>query len=129
MVAPVTAWGIASDIRASYRMDQRTATRMGPEENHADTSLTDRVVEVVPERDTYVLVISDRVAADRALVFRLWTISALLPRVAVQDALSADWVVTWGIAPTRLGVPVTDVQFFRSRDDPGHPVFVAKVVR
>jgi hypothetical protein len=129
VVAPVTAWGIASDFRVSRRMDQRLATRIGAEQNHVDTSLTDRVAAVVPESDTYALVISNRVGAGRAGVFQSWTLSALLPRVAVMDPGSADWIVSWGVAPPRLRVPVVDVHVFRTSRDAGNPVYVARVAR
>ena len=128
-VAPVTAWAMISDIRASQRLSARDAERIGPEENGFDTSVTDRLAALIPRDDTYALVFSDRVDPARAAVFRVWSLSALLPRIAVTDPSSSDWIVTWGVPPRDVGVPVADVRPLELRGGSDPPVYVARVVR
>jgi hypothetical protein len=128
-VAPVTAWAMISDIRASQRLSARDAERIGPEENRLDTSVTDRVAALIPRGSTYALVFPDGVDPDRALVFRLWSLSALLPRVAVTDPSSSDWIVSWGVSPRDLGVSVADVHLLEFHGGSGPPVYVARVVQ
>ena len=128
-VAPLTAWAIVSDIRASQRLSAREAARIGPEENRLDTSVTDRVAALVPRDSRYALVFPAGIDPDRALVFRLWSLTALIPRVAVTDLSAADWIVSWGVPPRDRGVPVADVHVLESRAGAGPPVYVARVVR
>ena len=52
-VAPVTAWAMISDIRASHRLSSRDAERFGPEESQLDTSVIDRVAAIIPSDATY----------------------------------------------------------------------------
>jgi hypothetical protein len=127
--APTTAWNIISDAQAAHRLSTRAAERLGVEQNGVDTSLTDRAAKIIPERGTYALVLSNRVGADRALVFRLWSLSAMLPRIAVTDRRSADWIVSWGVTPNALGVRVDDVHVLGIRRGPGPPMYVSRVVR
>ena len=128
-VAPVTAWAIVSDIRSSQRLSAREAARIGPEENRLDTSVTDRVAALLPRDSSYALVFPQDIDPDRALVFRLWSLTALIPRVAVTDPSAADWIISWGVPPRGHGVPVGDVQVLESREGAGPPVYVARVVR
>lgn len=127
--APVTAWAIVSDIRASKRLSARAAERIGPEENRLDTSVTDRVAALVPRDSRYALVFPEGIDPDRALVFRLWSLTALIPRVAVTELPAADWIISWGVPPRGHGVPVGDVHVLESREGAGPPVYVARVVR
>lgn len=128
-MAPVTAWAIISDIRASQRLSTRAAERIGPEENRLDTSVTDRVAALIPPEETYALVFPESIDQDRALVFRLWSLSALLPRVAVSTPAASDWVVSWSVSPRDLDVPVADVHEVEFRAGSEPPVYVARVVR
>jgi hypothetical protein len=127
--APTTAWSIVSDARAAHRLSTRDAERLGVEENGVDTTLTDRAAAIIPERETFALVFGSGVSVDRALVFRLWSLGALLPRIALSDRRSADWIVSWGVAPSALGVRVTDVHVVRARRGPGPPLYVSRVER
>jgi hypothetical protein len=128
-VAPVTAWAVISDIRDARQLSSRESERIGPEENRLETAVVDRIAALVPPGDTYSLVFPKEADPDRILVFRLWSLSALLPRVAVTDARSSDWFVGWGVSPRAAGVPVSSVKVleFGNRTDP--PVYVGKVSR
>ena len=128
-VAPATAWDIVSDVRADHRLSTRDAERIAVEENGVDTSLTDRAAVIIPERETYALVLGSGVSADRALIFRLWSLGALLPRIALTDRRSAHWIMSWGVAPDALGVPVNDVHILQARRGPGPPLYVSRVER
>lgn len=92
----MTAWAIVSDLRASKRLSDLAAARYGPESYGGDTSVVDRIAAIVPPRSRYVLLLSGRIDGQRALAFRLWSLPALLPRVAVRDAATAGWIVAWG---------------------------------
>ena len=128
-VAPVTAWAIVLDIRASKQLSMREAERFGPEENGLDTSLIDRVARVIPRRATYGLAVSDGLDPHRASVFRIWALAALLPRRAVADGSSPEWIVSWGIPPSELDASLTDVRVIEPEADADPPVYVGRVVR
>lgn len=128
-VAPVTGWAMISDLRASQRLSALEAERIGPEENRLDTSLTDRVAALIPPDDTYALLFPDRVNPDRALIFRLWSLSALLPRIAVTDPSSSDWIVSWGVSPRELDLRVGEIHRLEPRRGSDPPVYVARVAQ
>jgi hypothetical protein len=128
-VAPVTAWAVISDLQAADKLTAREAERIGPEEAGVDTAVIDGVAQLVPENASYALVFGDRVDPDRALVFRLWALSALLPRVAVADPESADWIVGWGVSPRDLGVTVGRVRALRPRGRSDPPVYIGEARR
>ena len=128
-VAPITTWAIITDIRASHRLTEREAARMGPEEYRLDTGTIDRVAALIPRDQTYALVLEDSVDPNRANVFRLWSLSALLPRVARTDAMTAQWVVAWGVRPDDLDVPLAEVRQLEMAGASAPPVYVGRVVR
>jgi hypothetical protein len=128
-VAPVTAWAVISDLRAADELTAREAERIGPEEAGIDTAVIDRVAQVVPEDASYALVFGDRVDRDRALVFRLWALSALLPRVAVADPEAADWIVGWGVSPRDAGVTDGRVRVLHPRGGSDPPVYIGEARR
>jgi hypothetical protein len=129
VVAPVTAWAMISDIRASHRLSARAAERIGPEGNDLDTFLIDQVRALIPRDATYAVTFSDRLDPDRTSVFRVWSLSALLPRRAVTDLPASDWIVSWGVAPADLNLAVADVHTIDPRRESDPPVYVARVVR
>jgi len=92
-VAPVTAWAVISDLRNARELTAREAERSGPEGEGLDTAVVDRLAALIPRDATYALAFSPRVHPDHALVFRLWALSSLLPRVAVANPAAADWIV------------------------------------
>jgi hypothetical protein len=128
-VAPVTAWAIVSDIRAAKQLSALDAERFGPEEYGLDTSLIDRVARVIPRGATYQLVFSDGLDPNRASVFRIWSLAALLPRRAVADGSSPEWIVSWGVKPSELDAPVKDVRVVEPEAEADPPVYVGRVVR
>jgi hypothetical protein len=129
VIAPVTAWAVVSDTRAAQRLSDREAERFGPESYGFDTSVTDRIAALVPPADDYRLVASDGLEANRALGFRLWSLSSLLPRIAAADPSSADWIISWGVPPRELGVAVHELHVLALRGRSQPPVYVARVDR
>ena len=127
-VAPITAWAVIADIRAAHRLTELEAARIGPEENRLDTATIDRVAELIPRDETYALVFPDAVDPNRALVFRLWSLTALMPRVARVDPRSAQWVVAWGVPPRDLDVRLANVRRLKMADESEPPVYVGRVV-
>lgn len=128
-VAPVTAWAVISDLRNARELTAREAERSGPEGEGLDTAVVDRLAALIPRDATYALAFSPRVHPDHALVFRLWALSSLLPRVAVADPAAADWIVGWGVAPSDLGVRASPVHVLASRRGGDPPVDVARARR
>jgi hypothetical protein len=128
-VAPVTAWAVISDIRAAKHLSALEAERFGPEENGLDTSLLDRVAQVIPPGATYDVAFSDGVDPARASVFRLWSLVALLPRRAVVDGSPPEWIVSWGAPPAELELAVTDIHVIEPEAASDPPVYVARVLR
>ena len=128
-VAPVTAWAVISDLRNARELTAREAERSGPEGEGLDTAVVDRLAALIPRDATYALAFSPRVHPDHALVFRLWALSSLLPRVAVANPAAADWIVGWGVAPSDLGVRAGPVHVLASRRGGDPPVDVASARR
>jgi hypothetical protein len=126
-LAPVTAWAIMSDIRAAKRLTDREAATLGVEERDVDTALVDRVAELIPPGESFALRIAEDVNPERATVLRLWALPALLPRLAVPEPRQADWIVTWGVDPRELAVPVGDVAVLHSRFPSDPPFYVGRV--
>lgn len=126
--APITAWAIITDIRAAHRLTEREAARLGPEAYRVDTATIDRVAALIPRDETYALVVADAVDPDRSGVFRLWSLTALMPRVARVDPRSAQWVVAWGVPPNDLEVRLANVRRLELADGSEPPVYVGRVV-
>ena len=127
-VAPITTWAIITDIRASHRLTEHQAARMGPEQHRLDTGTIDRAAALIPRDQTYALVLDDSIDANRANVFRLWSLSALLPRVARADAGAAQWVVAWGVRPDELDVSLAGIRRLEMAGGSAPPVYVGRVV-
>lgn len=127
-VAPITAWAIVVDLRAAHGLTEREAARIGPEENKLDTATIDRVAALIPRDQTYALVFRESVDPNRALVFRLWSLTALIPRVARTDPISAQWVVSWGVPPRDLDVRLANVRRLELAGGADPPIYVGRVI-
>lgn len=112
--APFTAWAFVSDVRAARDLSPFDAARVGAESNGIDTTVIDRIARRIPEQARYAIVLAPGADPDITSVFRIWALTVLLPRVAVADARKAEWVVTFGASPARLGVSASGVRRVRS---------------
>lgn len=112
--APFTAWAFVGDVRAARGFSTFDAARVGAESNGIDTRVIDRIARRIPEHASYAIVLAPGADPDVTAVFRIWTLTVLLPRVAVADSRKAEWIVTFGASPAQLGVPASGVRRVRS---------------
>jgi hypothetical protein len=86
--------------RDNFRIGHAHAERYGPEGRGFDVALVDRVAAILPRDATYY--IDARGPGKTPL--RFWALDWLLPRIAVDSASKAEWVVSWHSDPHALGV-------------------------
>jgi hypothetical protein len=110
VTAPFTARGVISDVRAVHGYSPFRAERVGPESYGLDTTVVDRIGQRIPPHATYAIVSSRSAPPVVAEVFRIWALAFLLPRVAVSDPASADWIVSLGAPPRSFGVRARAVE-------------------
>jgi hypothetical protein len=110
VTAPFTAVAVARDIRAAHDYTPFRSERVGPEDNGLDTTVVDRIGRRIPRDATYAIVIGRSVPQNVATVFRVWALTLLLPRVAVDNPHRAGWIVSLGSSPNSLGVPARGVE-------------------
>jgi hypothetical protein len=107
---PFTASAVVKDVRKAHGYSAYDAARVGPESNGLDTSMIDRIAAIIPKHATYEILFSPRVDVSVAGVFRVWSLTNLLPRVAVDEDRDADWIVTVGARPSAFEVQVDSVR-------------------
>ena len=106
-VAPFSAWRIVQDFRYTSRIAEPVAERIGAYENYLDGSAFDDLARLIPPGDRYYVRVAREIEPESAAhAFRVWGLTALLPRRAATNPANADWIVTWGVDPryVRLGV-------------------------
>jgi hypothetical protein len=127
-LAPFTAWRVAQDIRYTSGISRPVAERIGAYENYLDGSAFDDIAAAVPPRATYYVTADEGIEPERARsAFSVWAYTALLPRRAVARPDEAGWLVTWGVHPSELGVPVDDVRRVRESKYGFPPAWLARV--
>jgi hypothetical protein len=112
--APLLLWTVVDDAVHAKRYSAFEAERTGPEDNGVDTRVVDRIGHLIPIDATYEILLapqSDPAARGASLV---WTLTALLPRVAVEDPAKADWFVSFGGPPSTSGIRAHEVRVLRS---------------
>jgi hypothetical protein len=79
--------------------------------------------QLIPERDRYYL------QTTYGLI-HFWTFTSLLPRIAVENARDADWVISYRADPKALGVRFSELHTIRHVYVNGsYSMVVGKVVR
>ncbi|HEY3069418.1 MAG TPA: hypothetical protein VGJ34_03800 [Gaiellaceae bacterium] len=86
--------------RDGLRVNHYRAERAGPDGRGFDVALVDRVAAIVPRDATYYM----DARGPGKTPLRFWAYDWLLPRIAVDSAAKADWVVSWHSDPHALGV-------------------------
>lgn len=124
---PFVLWRVVEDIRYTSPLTARQAEEIGADMNFIDERMLDRVRAVVPPDATYALEAGPSVHERSREALNAWVAFSLLPRVRVEDADRAEWIVTWGRPVSGLGVPVADEIVLVSRDE-RPPWYVARVV-
>jgi hypothetical protein len=130
LIAPILAWTQVHRTVTTAGLSRGAAAELGAKRAGLDPAVFDRLRRIIPPHATYWIDTSGaiRPSATRQ-AFPLWASGSLLPRLAVERAGAADWVVTWGYDPRRLRVAVADVHVLDVRSPPRLPVYVARVVR
>lgn len=123
---PFVLWRVVEDIRYTSRLTSEQAERVPADVNGIDEEVLERVRTIVPPDATYAIA-AGRAVADRERPLRTWSTLSLLPRIPVSDPEDAEWVVTWGLPPSRLGVDVADERVIVAPDEPPN-WYVARVV-
>jgi hypothetical protein len=109
--APYYAWRIVQDLRYTTRLSRDVAERIGAFESFLDARAFDVLRERIPADDSfYVRAKENLELAPATFAFRAWALASLLPRRAVADPWRANWLVTLGIDPRTLGVPLASVR-------------------
>lgn len=126
VTGPFTLWSTVSDIRAAHGYSRFEAARVGPEDNGIDTTVVDRIAKRIPRHSTFVLRFAPGVEPAISSVFRVWSLTALLPRVALSDAQTADWIITFGASPRQLGLDASAVRKIRSSRNPHLSAWVGR---
>lgn len=125
--APFQAWSIVRDAKRSRHYSAFAAARVGAESNGVDTTVVDRAAKLIPRRATYEILLSPANGPSRDGVFRVWALTALLPRLAVEDIHKAQWVLAFGAPPRSFGVRATNVRRLPSTRGPKLAAWVGRV--
>ena len=125
--SPFTLWRVLVDIRRTAPVTPEHAEYVGAETKLIDGELVRRLEAQIP-RDAayYVRVSPDAYVEIRESLVR-WLGYELVPRPQTRDRDAAQWVVTWGASPTRLGLRTRDVRLVgRNRLADREPVYLAR---
>lgn len=123
-VAPVLSWRIVQDLRYTTRIPEHIAERIGAYESGLDGSVFDQAAALMPADARYYV---DGEGSDTD-TFEAWSRTALLPRIAVSDPRSAEWIFTMGLSPARLGVELVSLRLMpTSYGEGAPPTYLAEV--
>jgi len=126
---PYVAWRFVEDLRVTTKLDTYGATAAGPVQAYLPGYLVDGAQRHIPLGATFATAVSPLLPWQPArAAFPSLAMQTLFPRVSVDDARSADYVVTWGIAPARVA-PVARVWVVRARAGEYPAVYVGRVRR
>jgi hypothetical protein len=127
--APYVAWRFVEDLRVTTKLDTYGATAAGPIQAYLPGYLVDGAQRRIPPGATFATAVSAAVPWQPArAAFPSLALQTLFPRASVADARSADYVVTWGIAPA-LVAPVSNTWVVRPRAGEYPAVYVGRVRR
>lgn len=100
---PYVVYRIGEDLRVTTKLDAYSNAAAGPIQAYLPGYLVDPVRRLVPPGATYATVVSASVPyAPARAAFGSLALQTLFPRRSVADPKRADYVVTWGVAPSRV---------------------------
>jgi hypothetical protein len=105
---PFVLWRVVEDIRYTARLTTQQAEEIGANMNGLDERVFDRIRALVPPDATYAIEAAPDIDWRRREALPKWAGFSLLPRIRVEDPARADWVVSWGVPPSRLNLEVAD---------------------
>jgi hypothetical protein len=127
--APFVAWRIVEDTRSNSKLTRAEAERAGGESAHVDPEAVATLGNSIPRNGTYAVVASAAVGGEYT-AFWEWAAYALLPRLQVPKADSAQWILSWDRDPRGLGVRVGSVRRLVTDGGPApHTYYLARVLR
>jgi hypothetical protein len=109
-VLPYDAWRIAEDIRHTSSLSRSEAEATGASLNSLRPEVFAELRRTIPRGDSYYVGAAADIPSPPRDAFLEWSATALLPRHFVRSPEHADWIVTWGIPPSRYDVPLTRVR-------------------
>lgn len=102
--APFTTWRVLQDIWETAPISAEHARYVGAETKLIDGELAERIGVGIPEGDAYYVAVAPLAHEEIRESLALWLGYALAPRRRTADPREADWIVTWGATPSRLGL-------------------------
>lgn len=100
---PYVAYRTVEDLRVTTKLDPYSTAAAGPIQAYLPGYLVDPVRALVPPGATYATVVSSSVPYEPArAAFGSLALQTLFPRRSVAEAGRADYVVTWGVEPSRV---------------------------
>lgn len=125
--APFTTWRVLEDIRRTAPITAEHARYVGAETKLIDGELVERIAALVPADQTYHVAVDPRAYVEIRESLALWMGYALVPRRQARAPESADWIVTWGATPSRLGLRAREPRLVgRNRLADDEPVYLAR---
>jgi hypothetical protein len=105
---PFVLWRVVEDIRYTSRLTSQQAEEVGAGRYGIDERVFARVRQLVPPDATYAVEAGPSIGERTRVALPFWAAFTLAPRVRVEDPRRAEWIVTWGLPPERLGVNTAD---------------------
>jgi len=126
---PYVAWRFVEDVRVTTKLDAYGATAAGPIQAYLPGYLVDGAQRWIPRGATFATAVSPAIPWQPArAAFPSLAMQTLFPRISVTDPRSADYVVSWGMAPACVA-PVSRTWVVRPRTGQYAAVYVGRVRR
>ncbi len=109
-VVPYDSWRIVEDIGHTSSLSRSEAETTGASLNSLRPEVFAELRRAIPRGDSYYVGAAADIPSPPRDAFLEWSATALLPRHFVRSPQRADWIVTWGIPPSRYGVSLTRVR-------------------
>jgi hypothetical protein len=106
---PYVAWRVVEDIRYTSGLDPWLANRYGVSVFHVHPAIFDNAERHMRANARFYLASSPKIELTRREAFRQWAVSWMLPHVAVTTPSRAQYVLTLGMSPRAVGVPIARV--------------------
>jgi len=98
-----------------------------PGTSGSSCSVVRQIETRIPAGETYYVRVSPDAYIEIRESLRLWLGYELLPRRQTRRARAADWIVTWGATPARLGLRSGPPRLIgRNRLSAREPVYLAE---
>ena len=127
--SPFIVWRVVKDISYTSGVDPWLKPRYGVSVSGVHPEIFDNAAARIPPHGTYYLAVAPSVDYGARASFRQWALGYLLPRIAVSQPDRAEWIVTLGVDPARVGPHVTKVWRLKESVNGLPPAYLGKVQR